>query len=54
MRAVLRSIALVLVLAAGPAVAQGAPPPGSFGPGELVDTGHKFFGTVSRGLATVI
>ena len=22
-------------------------------PGELVDTGHKFFGTVSRGLASV-
>src|SRR5215208_4357325 len=54
MHAVLRSIALVLVLAASPAAAQGEPPPGSFGRGELIDTGHKFFGTVSRGLATVI
>src|SRR5262245_45620077 len=30
------------------------PQPNSFGPGELIDTGHKFFGTVSRGLASVI
>jgi hypothetical protein len=28
-------------------------PPG-FTPGELVNAGHRFFGTVSRGLATVI
>jgi hypothetical protein len=36
-----------------------APPPGpapqpEFTPGELVNAGHKFFGTVSRGLASVI
>jgi hypothetical protein len=36
-----------------------APPPApqqqpSFTPGELVNAGHQFFGTVSRGLATVI
>jgi hypothetical protein len=33
------------------------PPPApqqNFTPGELVSTGHRFFGTVSRGLATVI
>jgi hypothetical protein len=54
MRAVLRTMAFVLVLVAGPAFAQGGPPPGSFGPGELMDTGHKFFGSVSRGLATII
>jgi hypothetical protein len=33
------------------------PPPApqqNFTPGELVGTGHRFFGTVSRGLATVI
>jgi hypothetical protein len=33
------------------------PPPGQppgFTPGELVNAGHRFFGTVSRGLATVI
>ena len=28
--------------------------PGTFAPGELVATGHRFFGGVSRGLATVI
>ncbi len=41
-----------------------APPPGAkpppaqsgqqFSPQEIVDTGHRFFGTVSRGLASVI
>src|SRR5262245_47191542 len=32
------------------------PPPrqNNFTPGELVSTGHRFFGTVSRGLASVI
>ena len=57
MHAVLRTIALIVVLAAGPAVAQNAPPPpppGNFGPGELMETGHKFFGSVSRGLASII
>src|SRR3954464_10601133 len=57
MHAVLRTIALIVVLAAGPAAAQNAPPPpppGSFGPGELMETGHKFFGGVSRGLASII
>jgi hypothetical protein len=35
--------------------AQPAPyPQQNFTPGELVNTGHRFFGTVSRGLATVI
>jgi hypothetical protein len=34
---------------------QYAPPPQqNFTPGELVGAGHRFFGTVSRGLATVI
>jgi hypothetical protein len=58
MRAVPRIIAVALVLAglgAGRLGAQSPPPqPSSYNPGELVDTGHKFFGTVSRGLATVI
>ena len=63
MRTVLRAIALVLVLtgfSCGMAAAQYAPPPppppppGSYGPGELVAAGHEFFGTVSRGLATII
>jgi hypothetical protein len=30
------------------------PPQQNFTPGELVAAGHRFFGTVSRGLATVI
>jgi hypothetical protein len=50
----------VFVLALSPrlAPAQPAPPPSqqqpAFTPGELVNAGHRFFGTVSRGLATVI
>ena len=55
MRAVLRTLSLLLVLGlagAAPSVAQQS---GSqYPPGELISTGHKFFGTVSRGLATVI
>jgi hypothetical protein len=31
-----------------------APAPQSYGPGELLKTGHRFFGSVSRGLAGVI
>ena len=41
-----------------PAPVQPAPAPeagpGTFAPGELVATGHRFFGGVSRGLATII
>jgi hypothetical protein len=35
---------------------QPAPPPqaNAYEPGELIDAGHRFFGGVSRGLATVI
>jgi hypothetical protein len=60
MRAVLRTLAIALVLAGlvgGSAVAQSTPQPAgrsTFSPDELVNTGHQFFGTVSRGLATVI
>lgn len=59
MRAVLRTVAIALVLVglAGGASAQSRPQaagPSTFSPGELVNTGHQFFGTVSRGLATVI
>ncbi len=68
MRTALRVFALIVavIVAASPrlASAQPAPPvqpavppaqqqPG-FTPGELVNAGHHFFGTVSRGLATVI
>jgi hypothetical protein len=39
-------------LAGGEASAQGAPQ--RFSSGELVDNGHKFFGSMSRGLAQVV
>ncbi len=77
MRAVIRTIALVLILAglgsgsligplAAPANAQGYPPPPPPPPGnqqqpvqqyssnEILDSGHRFFGTVSRGLAQIV
>src|ERR1700754_2871791 len=60
MGAVLRAmfISLVLTSLGAPlAAAQEAPPPDGtqqYAPGELVSTGHRFFGTVSRGLASVI
>src|SRR5919204_5428544 len=65
MRSVLRTIAAVLVLTgagiAGLSAQQAPPPPpapppqsSGFGPGELVNAGHQFFGTISRGLAQVI
>src|SRR4051794_21761404 len=34
--------------------AQGQPSPSTYGPDELVGAGHRFFGNVSRGLASVI
>jgi hypothetical protein len=40
-------------LVASPALAQGARPQ-RFTSRELVDNGHQFFGTVSRGLASVV
>jgi hypothetical protein len=55
MRAVLRTLALVLIVAGfglSPAAAQQGRE--GFSPDELVGAGHKFFGTVSRGLAQVI
>jgi hypothetical protein len=67
MRAVFRTLGLLVLLlglTAGLAAAQPAPPgqtppppPPSdqtFTPGELVTAGHRFFGGVSRGLATII
>src|SRR5258708_18258423 len=73
MRAVMRTVALVLVLSGlggGPFAAQanaqanppppgGPPPPGSpapnqYSPNEIIDTGHRFFGTVARGLAQIV
>ena len=60
MRPVLRTIAVLLILTGvriGELSAQQAPPPpppGGFGPGELINAGHQFFGTISRGVAQVI
>jgi hypothetical protein len=54
--------ALVLgVLSITPVAAQGGPPPGGpppsegrFSPNELVTAGHRFFGSVSRGMAQIV
>jgi hypothetical protein len=65
MRAVIRLAVSALVLTGAgfaPVRAQSAPPPAAapaqtsdrFSASELVDSGHKFFGSVSRGLAQVI
>ena len=53
----LAAIVMVGLLSTPPVLAQPAPPPNAqqnFTPGELVDAGHRFFGTISRGLASVI
>jgi hypothetical protein len=43
------------LIPAADALAQGREPrPQRYSPGELVDNGHRFFGTVSRGLAKVV
>ncbi|MDJ1158145.1 DUF1134 domain-containing protein [Chelatococcus sp. SYSU_G07232] len=61
MRSALRfavMLAATAWLACGSAFAQqGTPPtqrPETFSPNELVDSGHKFFGNISRGLALTI
>ena len=60
MRAIIRLAAVALVLTGlgfGSASAQGAAPPHGgdrFPVTELVNSGHTFFGSVSRGLAQVI
>ena len=50
------TVLILLHLMAAPAVAQRArqAPSSTFSPAELIDSGHNFFGTVSRGLAQVI
>jgi hypothetical protein len=58
MRAV-RSLLCLAFLAlpigmAAPAFAQGQTAPERYSSNEILDTGHRFFGTVSRGLASVI
>jgi hypothetical protein len=50
------TLLILLHLISAPAMAQRArqAPSSTFSPAELVDSGHNFFGTVSRGLAQVI
>ena len=57
----LAAIAVLGTLGAAPVAAQEGPPAGTLPPGEsrfssseLVNTGHRFFGTVSRGLAQIV
>ena len=48
---------LLMAFGAAPALAQATPQPAQgpqYSSNELVDAGHRFFGTVSRGLAQVI
>jgi hypothetical protein len=57
MRCVLRILVFLVALAGGAlaqAPAPARPPSDRFETGELVDAGHRFFGGVSRGLATII
>ena len=58
MRAVLRTVGLVLVLAglgSGPAAAQSQQQQqNTYSSNEILDSGHRFFGTISRGLAQVV
>jgi hypothetical protein len=58
----LAAAALVLgMFSAAPAAAQSGPPPGTlsanesrFNATEIINAGHNFFGTVSRGLAQIV
>jgi hypothetical protein len=61
MRVLVRIVAFVLaVVGLGLTIASAqnppppSPPPSQFSPVELVNAGHQFFGTVSRGLASVV
>jgi len=69
MRAAFRCLLVAIVAAfiVIPAMAQPAPPPGpspgpppgppppsQYHPGEIIDAGHRFFGSVSRGLAALV
>ena len=60
MRSALRTVVLLLALAGtAPAMAQAPgpaqpPPSDRFETNELIDAGHRLFGGVSRGLATII
>src|SRR6516162_10203207 len=57
MRVFVLIVLVALACQSNAAFSQPAPAPDpqqAFTPGELINAGHRFFGTVSRGLATVI
>lgn len=53
-RAVLTSLGAIAGAAGLPALAPGAEQPQRFSTNEIVDNGHRFFGSVSRGLAQAV
>jgi hypothetical protein len=53
-RALLRQISALLLLAAVGATAHAAPAPATYSADEIVVEGHRFFGRVSGGLATMV
>ena len=54
-RVLLSGLAATLLLGASPrAMAAAEGRPGTFRPEELVDNGHRFFGSMSRGLAQLV
>src|SRR5260370_15403696 len=65
MQALMRTVSLLVVLVSsgtGPIQAQADPPPvanpapqsGQYSSNEVIDAGHRFFGTISRGLAQIV
>ncbi len=58
MRAVTRTVVLIFLLAGlgtGQAAAQAQEqPPNTYSSNEIINSGHRFFGSVSRGLAQVV
>jgi hypothetical protein len=58
MRALLRLLALAFVLTGAqvaPSLAQQqGPRPGTYSSNEILDAGHRFFGGISRGLASIV
>ncbi len=54
LRTIVLSAVLLVALSPGALLAQGAAPPARYSSNELIDTGHRFFGGVSRGLAQII
>lgn len=56
-RVCLAGLALIAILSLAlsrTALAQGQPQPNTFQTSEIVESGHKFFGTLSRGLALTV